>query len=78
MEIGEVYYTRRICFCCGFVNAREVCVCTERGLRSDPTDMSSTRACSVCGKCSVHCPHNHTAGPSSGWETPAIMLGGGA
>lgn len=70
----KAYYHPWACGCCGFVNGEQVCLCAARGLRSDPMDLTSTRLCSVCGQCSIHCPHNHTAGASSGWELPTLRL----
>lgn len=66
-QFGQVFYQTWICFCCGTACGKESCVCFEKGRRS-LTDPHYPRACTVCGKCSVHCPHNHTAGTSSGWE----------
>lgn len=74
-EIVEVYYVPWRCRCCGRMNqSNDPCDCSRGGLRSDPMDMSAVRLCSVCSKCSVHCPHNHTSGASSGWETTAVQL----
>lgn len=73
-RIGEVFYQTWFCGCCGFANGKEVCPCVAGGLRHNPAEPSSIRACTVCGKCSVHCPRNHTAGASSGWETPDARL----
>jgi hypothetical protein len=66
--IGEPYYVPWTCGCCSRVNrANDSCECVQRGLRSDPMDMTAVRLCSRCGKCSIHCPANHTETADGGW-----------
>jgi hypothetical protein len=56
------------CRCCDRRNtSADSCDCTQRGLRRDPMNLSSVRTCSACGKCSIHCPGNHTHLADGGW-----------